>query len=133
MITIDPYKHIPFKEKGRDRNGIDCWGFPYLVHREQLGNELPAYNEGYCTTKDVDEISSMIKTARLTHWEPVAANQAQEGDIVILRIMGEPWHCGLMLDRTRFAHMERTAGLVQESIESMRWAKRIEGFYRWKP
>lgn len=132
-ITLDQYKNIPFSERGRDYNGIDCWGLIYLIHREQLGNSVPAYSEGYCTTKDGEEIAALIRAERIQSWVEIQPPHALAGDIVVLRILGEPWHCGIMLDKTRFAHMERNVGIIQDGIESLRWSKRIEGFYRWQP
>jgi cell wall-associated NlpC family hydrolase len=133
MITIEPYKHVPFQERGRSHAGIDCWGLVYLIHREQLGSFVPAYDGAYECSDDREEIAALIRKERELSWAPVPADRVQEGDVVVLRILGEPWHCGVMLDKTMFVHIERNALVVRESIESMRWAKRIEGFYRWNP
>ncbi len=130
MITIEPYKHIPFQERGRSHDGIDCWGLVYLIYHEQLGHSIPAYAE-YFSTHDQEEISTMIRKERELSWRAIPRSEVKEGDVVVLRILGEPWHCGVMVSQTMFVHIERHALVVRESIESMRWGKRLEGFYRW--
>ena len=131
-MNISPYMPIPFKERGRDHGGIDCYGLVYLISREQLGREVPSYAEAYSTCMDQREISSMIQQETSSTWEPVEQHRVQAGDLVVLRIAGHPWHCGVMLDRVKFLHIERGANVCRDDVTSLRWAKRVDGFYRWK-
>ncbi len=131
-MNISPYMPIPFKERGRDHDGIDCYGLVYLISREQLGREVPSYAESYSTCMDQREISSMIQQETTSTWEAVEQQRVQAGDLVVLRIAGHPWHCGVMLDRYRFLHIERGANVCRDDVTSLRWAKRVDGFYRWK-
>lgn len=131
MLNITPYMNIPFVERGRDHDGVDCYGLHYLIAMEQLGQDVPSYSEGYATTKDKDEIAAIINRERLTAWQSVKPEDVQEGDLVILRIIGRPWHCGTMLSKTKFLHIEEGANVCREDITSTRWARRVEGFFRW--
>ena len=131
MLNISPYMHLPFVERGRDHAGVDCYGLHYLIMNEQLNIAVPSYAEGYATTKDKDEIAAIINRERLSTWQPVKPEDVQEGDLVILRIIGRPWHCGTMLSKTKFLHIEEGANVCREDITSTRWARRVEGFFRW--
>lgn len=131
MLNISPYMHLSFVERGRDHAGVDCYGLHYLICHEQLGLAVPSYSEGYATTKDKEEIAAIINRERLATWQPVKPEEVQEGDLVILRITGRPWHCGTMLSKTKFLHIEEGANVCREDITSTRWARRVEGFFRW--
>ena len=122
---------MPFKERGRDHDGIDCYGLVYLIAREQLGLDVPAYTESYVTCMDHKEISAIIRQETASTWRPVERVQVQPGDLVVLRIAGHPWHCGLMLNGHQFVHIERGANVCRDDVNSLRWEKRIDGFYRW--
>ncbi len=47
MRKIDYIKYfrIPFKEKGRDFNGVDCYGLVFLFLKEEFGIVMPDYLE----------------------------------------------------------------------------------------
>jgi cell wall-associated NlpC family hydrolase len=36
------YVGLPFRDKGRARTGLDCYGLVVLVLREQFGVEVPS-------------------------------------------------------------------------------------------
>lgn len=130
-MNISPYMPIPFKERGRDHDGIDCYGLVYLISREQLGREVPSYADSYLTCMDQKEISAMIQHETASTWASVEPQKVQAGDLVVLRIAGHPWHCGIMLDRYKFLHIERGANVCRDDVTALRWAKRVDGFYRW--
>ena len=44
-IDYTKYFRIPFKEKGRDFNGVDCYGLVFLFLKEEFGIVMPDYLE----------------------------------------------------------------------------------------
>ncbi len=54
------YIGLPYRDHGRDRSGVDCWGLAVLVYRDVLGIELPSYAEGYVSTNERAEIADLI-------------------------------------------------------------------------
>lgn len=124
------YARIPFVEKGRDRSGADCWGLVRLVLEEQYGIVgLPGYEDGYRDTLDRSGIADAVRSGLLEGWEP--ATEPGAGVLVILRLAGRPWHCGVMANRTWMLHTVAGAGVCNERIDSMLWRNRVEGFYRY--
>lgn len=129
-----PYIGLPYADKGRDRAGCDCWGGVRLVLREVFGLALPDYADCYTTADDSRSVAAAV-TAGLEHdWRPVTEPRA--GDLLILKIGGRPWHAALMVTADRFLHwMPPGPHGVQsfsciERLDSPRWAKRIDGFWR---
>lgn len=128
-LDVSRYADIPFAEKGRGMTGCDCWGIPYLIYRDMLGIELPAYTEQYQNTEDRKEL------ARLTCNEKSAWCEVETPipyDIVLMKIIGHPCHVGVVIGGGRFIHCMRDSGTTVEKLNSILWRDRIVGFYRRK-
>lgn len=125
------YVGLPFKDKGRDRNGLDCWGLVALVMREQFGIELPSYADNYVSAMERDEIAALLTASIPSNgWQPVA-DAAQAGDGVVFRVLNAPWHVGIVLDAEHFLHVVEGGGCsLIERLDSHRWVRRIVGIYR---
>jgi len=120
---------VPFVEKGRDRSGWDCWGCVRWGMQQGFGIEVPSYAEDYVSSREGEEVSALIGRESLG-WLEVPLAEAQPGDVVILRMQGRPWHCGLVLEPPYFLHADRCAGTVRERWDASLWAKRIAAVYR---
>lgn len=123
------YVGIPFKEKGRDENGLDCWGLVRLWYDKELGIELPSYIDAYQTTNDI-EITETIKKEQAIKWELV--DTPKRGDVVLLKIKGLPWHVGIYLGDNRMLHVEQGCDSIIEKLGRSKWKNRILGYYRMK-
>jgi sulfur carrier protein ThiS len=126
-MKYDKYIGLPYKEKGRDITGVDCWGLVCLYYRDELGIELPSYQEEYNSPDDPNVIRaiSLYKDS----WE--LTTTPSEGDVVLFNIYGEPRHIGVYLGNNRFIHSREGSDSVIDSIASPRWASRIEGTYKY--
>lgn len=123
------YVGLPWKDKGRDRDGVDCWGACYLVWREQYGRDVPSFTEVYATAEDAEAIAAVV-ALELSSWEPVDRAQVRDGDAVLLRIVGLPVHVGVMLDGDAFLHAVPGIGTVKSHLDSARWERRFLGCWR---
>lgn len=129
-IWVGHYIGLPFKEHGRDRRGVDCWGLVRLVMAEKFGIVLPSYSTYYDSTTREDQLAPLIAEER-RHWISIEHGEEVFGDVVVLRMRGQPIHVGLVIERGRMLHAEIGIGSVLDSYASARWALRVTGFYRY--
>ncbi len=129
-IWVGHYIGLPFKEHGRDRMGVDCWGLVRLVMAEQFSIVLPSYSTYYDSTTREDQLAPLIAEER-RHWIPIEHGEEVFGDVVVLRMRGQPIHVGLVIEKGRMLHAEVGIGSVLDSYASARWALRVTGFYRY--
>lgn len=120
---------VPFAEKGRDLSGWDCWGAVRHGLSAACSIDVPSYTESYATTREGEEIAALIGRESMG-WDEVPLSAARPGDVLILRIKGYPWHCGLVVDPPYFVHADRLLGTVRDRWDSLLWMKRISSVYR---
>lgn len=123
-LDLSRFIGVPFKEKGRDFDGWDCWGLAICFYRAQFGIELPSYTEDYKTTEDEAEIGALVRREKLA-WEELPIEQAHCGDLLIMRMRGQPMHCGVVLDPPVFLHVHDGMNAVKERWDSIKWQHRI--------
>jgi len=120
---------VPYKSKGRDMSGCDCWGLLRLVYRDVLGIELPSYVEEYERADDRAGAAQAI-SLHIHEWDVVSPSRAKEGDAVAMTIGGHVCHVGVVTVPGRMLHITRGINASHESYKSICWAKRVEGIYR---
>ena len=116
------YIGLPFRDHGRDRRGLDCWGLVRLVLSEQFGHMLPSLAADYPHSRAVDEIGKVI-LREIPVWDAVAAGAEQAG---------EPLHVGTVLGDRHMLHIETGINSAIERYDGTRWKDRVFGFYRYK-
>lgn len=131
-VPIARFIGVPWISGGRDAVvGLDCWGLVIAAARDCFGLELPDYH-GY------ERADSLKETAHLFEqrdtWEPIIAENAQAGDVVVLRTGGpQPAHAGLVVQRGIMLHSLAGRDACLERYDQRLWRDRVEGFYRWSP
>lgn len=120
------FTKIPYLDRGRTRAGVDCYGLVMLVNREQFGRLVPDY--AYSSSKDQDAVSETIATFLPCDWRRV--DVPEPGDLVMLKILGRPWHCGIYVAPGLMLHSIGDALSGIERLDSVRCRKRILGYYR---
>lgn len=137
---VAPYIVVPFKDRGRDLAGWDCWGCCRWVARAQFGLELPSYADDYqgCSVKERRELAALIK-GQLGPWreiwrrgldgnEPVGE---RPGDCLLLRQFGADCHVGIVVSAGHMLHAEEGQGTTCEQYRGLRWRSRVMGVYRY--
>ena len=126
MLT-NKYVGIPYKANGRDETGLDCWGLVRLVYSEEFNINLPSFSTDY-TISDNARIEELIDQYR-EGWKEEST--PEEGSVVLFRILGTETHVGIAVSNTHFIHVREGSDVAIESFESLKWSKRISGYYKY--
>lgn len=129
MTALDDYVGIPWLERGRDREGCDCWGLLAMVLSDRFGVALPSYRDDYQTVKDTAAIVGLID-GHMDEWVSIADGQEREGDGLLMSIAGRPRHVGIVVSPGLVLHIERGVGSLIENYRCHRLRHRLVGFYR---
>jgi hypothetical protein len=133
---VNDYVGLPFKEKGRDRNGIDCWGLNWLVQREAFHRDVPRFDGRYETVADVKELERLIRNEMPTA-RPVAP---KPGATAFFIVDGHLAHVGVVVttpyqgafDPGYFLHAQHGIDSCVDRYIGMRWNRRLSGFYEYE-
>jgi len=120
---ISKYVGIPYKPRGRTKEGLDCYGLAICLFKER-GIELPDpfYPDTETSTnkKVMESLESTIPNTKIDKPEPWC--------IIEFLIKGEPSHIGIYLGRGEFIHSSCSTGVVVDKL--YRWEKKVKGYYR---
>jgi cell wall-associated NlpC family hydrolase len=119
---------IPYVHQGRERDGVDCWGLVRLALNEAFGREVPDY--AYAPTFDRDGLGDLTREVR-SRWLEIPLDRAEPGDAIVLRVLGQPCHCGVIAGGGWMLHSLAGHDSVVERYATALWGKRIDGVYRW--
>ena len=121
------YVGIPFLDKGRDTNGIDCWGLARLVYKQEYSIDLPSFSTDY-EADDTERMKDLLAQYK-EGWEKI--DTPTEGCIVLFNILGVESHMGIAISSTHFLHARDRYDSAIESFDSVGWKNRITGFYKY--
>lgn len=121
------YIGLPFKERGRDMKGVDCYGLLKIIYERELKINLVDYLDFYQHTADKNLAEVIDHEKR--KWEEVS--QPKQFDVVLIKMQGLPMHLGVMCSGNNMIHCMEGINTAYENIASMRWSTRVMGFYRY--
>ncbi len=138
MNWANAYVGLPWRERGRDRCGCDCWGLVRLVLAEQRGVVLPSFADDYAGTDGL-AVAALIEANRGLG-APVAAGSEHPFDLAHCRMpcAGHgrarlaAWHVGIVTAPGRMLHATQSLGAaaIEDYREAPRLRHAIVGFYR---
>lgn len=128
---VRSYVGLPFKDKGRGPDGFDCWGIAQDILCRHFGiRDLPDYCDRYASCGDSRSVADLVSAEKTAgQWRLV--DEAKVGNVVMFRLLGRPWHCGVMLTPHIMIHSLEGVGVVLEDVRGITWRNRIEGFYEY--
>ncbi|WP_316978055.1 NlpC/P60 family protein [Shumkonia mesophila] len=150
-VWADAYVGLPWDDKGRTREGLDCWGLYRLIKAERFGVVHPLY-EGVvwtpCETRAGQaeanrDLAAYMEGERLKGWttvwealgappdEPLGGKLALAGDLVWIRNVGAAIHVGLVAAPGWMLHVEEGIDSVCVPYDGADFERRVRGFYRW--
>jgi cell wall-associated NlpC family hydrolase len=131
IADLSDYVGLPFKNRGRTRGGIDCWGLFRLVQSEVFGIEQPSYEDSYVSVREKEVVNTLISGSKeLTEeWSQIPQEAARVGDCILLFRWGE-YHLGVVAYPGKFLHVEINGSLIEDYTTS-KYRSQIAGFYRY--
>lgn len=119
----------PFKNKGRDTSGWDCWGLVVCTYRECFGIILLDYQQEYEDALKAKEVAEAYEKHKHL-WKQLQPGEERAGDVVVLRYGSWPCHVAVVATPGKMLHVERGISTCIEHYNSLTWKKKIIGFFR---
>jgi hypothetical protein len=116
-MNLSPWLGIPYKIRGRDRSGVDCFGLAFLVYREAFDLDLPNYS--WVHSLDRLECEAAFAEGALS-WIEVPLSEARWPDVVSIIRDGIACHCGL------FVPGRPVARLLHADLRQLSGAPRLD-------
>jgi cell wall-associated NlpC family hydrolase len=116
-----------YKAFSRGPDSFDCCGLVMDIYSKTLGITLT--DHAYSNTHEFRDnaiIYNQEESAKV--WDKIQSPKLH--DLVVFNIGGYPVHVGVMIDSKRFIHAHESCGIAIESVESVKWRNRINGYYR---
>ena len=114
---------VPFRDRGRDRRGWDCWGLLQAAFKVGFGLDLPS-GLGCSHQEPQAALQALQEGAR--GWVEIPWGRERPGDVLLFR----PCHVGLILGRGRMLHCREGRGTLVEHYDQALWRQAREGIYR---
>jgi cell wall-associated NlpC family hydrolase len=128
MDGVEKYLGIPFKDKGRDFSGCDCWGLVRLFLLGEFGIEIDSLWESYAHCRDIESIKKLVEEEK-TRWMPVEGPE-NKGDVLDLSLSKRDFHVGVLAAPGRILHVERGGFSRLDPETSQMICRRVRG--RWR-
>lgn len=119
---------VPYKHKGRDLNGLDCYGLVILLYRER-GYEVLDIEADYDEDWRWKGKDYFIENY---HKQWIKLDRPKYLDTVLFKNnKGVAIHGGICLNNGRFIHTCKAGTVISRWTDPI-WLQKIEGFYRLK-
>lgn len=122
---FDRYVGLPWRDRGRDFDGVDCWGLVWLANAGR-GVALPSYAGRYATAADEADIRALI-AGEIGAWRAVAVGVERPWDCVLMRRQ----HVGVVVEPGRVLHVAEGCSSVIDNYRAAPMRHRLLGFHRY--
>lgn len=126
-MDLSGYVGLPWRDGGRNLDGLDCYGLLALVYHSELCLDLPSYT--YPTAEDSRAIASLID-GELSPWHEIPSGAETYLDAVLMLEAGLARHIGLVASPGYVLHMRPGFDSVIETYRGGKLRRRIAGFFR---
>lgn len=125
-MDFKQYMGVPFKDHGRSKEGVDCWGLVWLIYKEQLGITLPDFGCCYQNADVRSDIQCAMNKYTLEQWNrDVTKLPKQVGDVLVFKRGGIETHIGLWISEGTMIHIQRPQGVSIERYDTIRWKNKF--------
>ncbi|MIL09644.1 hypothetical protein BZU93_27680 [Salmonella enterica subsp. enterica] len=130
LAWCNRYVGIPYKPQGRDEAGIDCWGLPMLVYRNERGIELPEFAGEYSDKIEAAEIAR-ISRRELGSGRWAEVSEPRMFDLLGFKVSDFESHVGIWIAPGEMLHAVNGDCVKIERFDRGAWSRRLIGTYRW--
>lgn len=129
-MDVSSYIGIKFVDGGRDKaSGLDCWGLVLAVYAD-LGVTLRDYA---ISCFDTLTVSELMESRSGADW--IRLDKPEAPCLAAMRFdLKHPTlvnHVGVYVGDNQILQAIEKTGVVLTGIKDIRFASRIEGYYRW--
>lgn len=129
---VNKYVGIPYKDRGRDYEGVDCFGIVQLVLLEEFQKFPPDYAD-YTDRATLENRAAYISNCLCDgKWIRVDGQVILPGDMLLFRILNIPCHVGLVINDTHMLHCQKGTNSCIERYTTMSWGRRLVGAFRFE-
>jgi len=130
MIKYSKYIGLPYKNGGRDFNGVDCYGLLYLFFKTELNINLPDFLELNYEDSWYKNGENHILNNIGTKWIKVdKPYKAFDGLVFFLGTKRIANHIGLYIGRNRILHIYES---ITSRIDTLdKWENKLYGIMRY--
>lgn len=127
MIDYTDLIGIPFKNRGRDRSGLDCYGLVQQVYKK-CGVDVPEY---YADFNDAEKINALVKEHTQGHpWKRIS--EPVVPCLIALRFGSAVVnHTAVYIGAGKFLHTRDKVGVCVDRLSNPAWRRVVVGFYEY--
>lgn len=123
--VVRKYLGIPFVHRGRSLKGLDCWGVPILIYRDEVCEKIA--DKDY-PVDWVERGLDFFSEIEYLNW--VRVDKPFFPDLLLFKnAAGKIHHAGIYTNNNKFLHATKKGGVVQSRLEGY-WLNQLEGAYR---
>ena len=119
---VGKYIGLPFEE-------YNCWQLMCLIYRNEFDIELPDFKGEYSNALDAKKIEAIYNRELLSRFTKIDVQK--QFCFVVIRMDGQPWHCGLVIDKNIMLHTDRGIDCVHQDFNTLEWKHRVIGYYEY--
>lgn len=132
MISLDKYINLKYKHRGREFNGVDCYGLVWLVLKNEKQIILPEYEyEQRWYLKGRNYILEIKKD--LTNWSDINIEGIKPFDIILFYNTPNKMivnHMGIYIGEEKFLHIGEEFNSLVDRLNNY-WKNRIYAIVRY--
>ncbi len=129
--NLKKYIGLPFKDGGRDFDGVDCWGLVRLVWKEEYGIIMPDMGDAYSSAFARGEVGKTAIMLESGEWnEDVSHLPRRLFDVLVFSFGTLDLHVGLWVADGEMLHVMRGMDTVIERCNTNKWQKRLSRILR---
>lgn len=130
-MKLDRFVGLPYLDKGRSVEGVDCYGLLCLVYHQTLDIELASHVDRSVTSADRKAIAALIAD-ELDGWVAIAEGHERAFDAVLIRVGRDVMHVGMVVCPGKLLHVESGETSRIEPYRTGKLRHRLAGFYRYR-